>query len=218
MKRKLFFLFVCALAVKAQAQMSYQVSLLNTATGEPRANVTVNATATITNSQNETIYTSTQRATSNDFGVLQLVVGNADTFKNLDTGKLPLFIEVSVDETTIGKTQIMTVPVAEVANTIKSSFTKEDLIGTWKENITTGEDEYRYWIFTKKEATLYWEEYGEEQRHLTAIYNYEIEGNNIYMYNIFCSDYLEVEYHKHYRWFNNTLYEFESCNSYNKTK
>ncbi len=206
MKRKLFFLLVCALAVKAQAQMSYQVSLLNTATGEPRANVTVNATATITNSQNETIYTSTQRATSNDFGVLQLIVGNADTFKGLDTGKLPLFIEVSVDGTKIGKTQIMTVPVAEVANTLKSPFTIEELTG--KEWSSPGTVEGRIYIFnTNNEYTCihFWNYDGnsgsEERRG-----KYEIEGKFIHCYRR--NEYGELRYDI-LRWYNGVIIELD---------
>ena len=125
----LFLLF--AFVMIAQAQVGYQVSLLNTATGEPRANVTVNAQVTITDSQDKTIYNGTQKATSNDFGVLSLTVGDANTFAEAGTSKWPLFISVTVDGTLIGKSQILSVPIAEVANNLKSSFTKEDLIGTW---------------------------------------------------------------------------------------
>ena len=56
-----------AFAATAQAQIGYQVSLLNTATGEPRANVTVSAEVTITDSEGNTIHTGTQQATTNDF-------------------------------------------------------------------------------------------------------------------------------------------------------
>lgn len=99
----------------SRAQIGYQLSLLNTATGEPRAGVTVNATVTIIDSSDKVIYTGTQKATSNDFGVLSLAVGNADTFSNADFGKLPFFIAVSVDGALIGKSQILSVPVAEYA-------------------------------------------------------------------------------------------------------
>ena len=79
-------LALAAISATAQAQIGYQVSLLNTATGEPRANVTVNAQVTITDSQDNTIYSGSQRATTNDFGVLSLAVGDANTFANADTG------------------------------------------------------------------------------------------------------------------------------------
>ena len=137
-----------ALAATAQAQIGYQVSLLNTATGEPRANVTVNAQVTITDSQNNTIYTGSQRATTNDFGVLSLAVGDASTFANADTGKMPFFISVSVDGTLIGRSQILNVPVAEVANKLKSSFTKEDLVGTWIYRFIHPDPEYSYQNYT----------------------------------------------------------------------
>ena len=149
------------IASSAKAQIGYQVSLLNKATGEPRANTTVNATITITDSQDGIVYTGTQRATSNDFGVLSLAVGNADTFQKVDTGKLPLYISVSVDGTLIGKTQILSVPVAEVANRLKSSFTKENLIGTWKYSYTTEDGYTIYYAITFTSDGSFKETYNE---------------------------------------------------------
>ncbi|OKZ26360.1 MAG: hypothetical protein BHV84_07510 [Prevotella sp. AG:487_50_53] len=52
-------------ATVSSAQVGYQVSLLNTATGEPRANTTVNAKVEITDSQDNVIFSGTQQATSN---------------------------------------------------------------------------------------------------------------------------------------------------------
>lgn len=165
------------IASSAKAQIGYQVSLLNKATGEPRANTTVNATITITDSQDGVVYTGTQRATSNDFGVLSLAVGNADTFQNVDTGKLPLFISVTVDGTLIGKTQILSVPVAEVANRLKTSFTKEDLIGTWKYS-------YTYDGFTSYSAITFSSNGSFKKiiQEYTDFGTYEIEGNTIFLY------------------------------------
>ena len=113
------------IAGAAAAQVGYQVSLLNTATGEPRANTAVNAKVEITDSQDNIIFSGTQKATSNDFGVLQLTVGDAETFSKADTGKMPFFISVTVDGLLIGKSQILSVPVAEVANKVKSTFSLE---------------------------------------------------------------------------------------------
>ena len=176
-----------ALAATVQAQIGYQVSLLNTATGEPRANVTVNAQVTITDSQDNTIYTGSQRATTNDFGVLSLAVGDASTFANADTGKMPFFISVSVDGTLIGRSQILNVPVAEVANRLKSSFTKEDLVGTW---VNLSEDGYDRFVLTFKSdytVTKQWTKaYGTSHPETTTDEGkYEIDGNTIYCYDIY---------------------------------
>ena len=133
MKRIIFLLCILAnMFVAAHAQIGYQIALLNTATGEARANTSVNATVTITDSANGVVYTGTQRVTSNDFGILSLVIGDANTFGNVDTSKMPFFIEVSVDGTLIGKSQILSVPVAEVAKRLKSSLSVEDLVGSWR--------------------------------------------------------------------------------------
>ena len=184
--KKLLFAFALAcLSIQAQAQIGYQVSLLNTATGEPRANVTVNAQVTITDSQDNTIYTGSQQATTNDFGVLSLAVGDASTFANADTGKMPFFISVSVDGTLIGRSQILNVPVAEVANRVKSSFTKEDLVGTWSFTETIGDGSesefaYIYYVFNP-DGTLERIDQGSDY-YMVFHYNYVVDGNNIYYY------------------------------------
>lgn len=189
------------LAVPIRAQIGYQVSLLNRATGEPRANITVNATVTITDVKGGTVFTGTQRATSNDFGVLSLVVGDANTFQNVDTGKLPLYISVSVDGVLIGKTQILNVPVAEIANRVKSSFTKEDLVGTWRKKID--EDEYSYYTFNSDGTVKYTRKYSNYD--LIAFGTYEIDGNNVYMF--YPDEYGYFMGNNIFRWRNGKLYE-----------
>lgn len=44
-----------------------------------------------------------------------MTVGNSDTFFDADWNKLPFFIEARVDGRMIGKSQILSVPVAEYA-------------------------------------------------------------------------------------------------------
>ena len=190
-------LALAAISTTAQAQIGYQVSLLNTATGEPRANVTVNAQVTITDSQNNTIYTGSQQATTNDFGVLSLAVGDASTFANADTGKMPFFISVSVDGTLIGRSQILNVPVAEVANRVKSSFTKEDLVGTWTDNYDW--DGPNFLEFKNDGTMTYYSFFAEGDINLRGSGPYEMEGNTIYAY-INGGEVLTI------RWFKGKLY------------
>ena len=127
--KKLFILLFLGIMFPyvSYAQIGYQVSLLNKTTGKPRANVTVDAEVTITNSDDEEIYKGTQRATSNDLGVVQLKVGNQGTFKDVNWNKLPFFIEVSVDGTVIGKSQILTVPIAEAAKYLAPGIDIDDI-------------------------------------------------------------------------------------------
>lgn len=198
------------LAGPIRAQIGYQVSLLNRATGEPRANITVNATVTITDVKGGTVFTGMQRATSNDFGVLSLVVGDANTFQNVDTGKLPLYISVSVDGVLIGKTQILNVPVAEIANRVKSSFTKEDLVGTWKKV-----DQHGYRIHTyifDSDGTMKGLDHdkytGELLDDESFSATYEIDGNNIYVF--LSPDVSGLANHFLLRWRKGKLYEIPS--------
>ena len=116
----------------ASAQIGYQVSLLNSATGEPRASETVSVSITLSNSEGKIIHTETKTETTNDFGILSLAVGNEKTFNDVDWSKLPFFISVSVDGKLVGKSQILTVPVAEYAKRT-GVLTKEILCSkTWK--------------------------------------------------------------------------------------
>ena len=115
-------------SIVAHAQIGYQVSLLNSATGQPRAGETVNVDIKLTNSENATVYTTRQKATSNDLGVLSLSVGDANTFDELDWNKLPLYIEVSIDGVLIAKSQVLSVPVAEYAKKSGFVLTKDKLM------------------------------------------------------------------------------------------
>ena len=158
------------------AQIGYQVSLLNASTGEPRANVSVEAEVTITNSDDEEIYKGTQRASSNDFGVIQLTVGNQSTFKDVDWSKLPFFIEVSVDGTVIGKSQILTVPIAEAAKYLAPGIDIDDLVGTW----SYGDGNYvRQIVFSKDGKDKKKKKKGDYVD--SEDFSYDIEGKNIYV-------------------------------------
>ena len=168
------------------AQIGYQVSLLNASTGEPRANVLVEAEVTITNSDDEEIYKGTQRATSNDLGVVQLKVGNQGTFKDVNWNKLPFFIEVSVDGTVIGKSQILTVPIAEAAKYLAPGIDIDDLVGTWSWKSYYGEV-YSFTFRRDFSGTLNAKD-GEEQ------FTYEIEGKNLMIY--YSDRMSRLRYHK----------------------
>ena len=124
----LVLLLVAMPSIATFAQIGYQVSLLNSATGQPRAGETVTVDIKLTNCENTEVYTTRQKATSNDFGVLSLSVGDAQTFENLDWNKLPLYIEVSIDGVLIAKSQVLSVPVAEYAKKSGFVLTKELLI------------------------------------------------------------------------------------------
>lgn len=126
---QLFCLFVFWINVQASAQIGYQVSLLNSATGEPRVHATVNAQVTLTNSLDEIILTENKSVTSNDFGVLSFTIGDENTLKEVDWNKLPFYISVKVDGVLIGKSQVLSVPVAEYAKQAGAVITKEMLMG-----------------------------------------------------------------------------------------
>lgn len=132
MKLLVFFLNLLCISICSHAQIGYQVALLNNATGEPRSNETVTVTVKITDKDKELIFEQSGQSTTNDFGVLSLTVGNSDTFANADWSKLPFFIEATVGGRLIGKSQLLSVPVAEHAKHY-GSLTKEILCSrVWK--------------------------------------------------------------------------------------
>lgn len=164
----------------ANAQIGYQISLLDSATGEPRANETVSCEVTLTNAEGTTVYSGTQSATSNDFGVVSLTVGNTNTFKEMDWTKLPLFIEVSVDGKLIGKSQVLNVPVAEYAK--KTGVLTYENIGTKKtfEVNDVGECTTLKWTIEGKQITrTKIEVYQDEQYVTVCTGSYYIDGNSV---------------------------------------
>lgn len=190
--KKLFILLFLGIMFPyvSYAQIGYQVSLLNKTTGKPRANVTVDAEVTITNSDDEEIYKGTQRATSNDLGVVQLKVGNQGTFKDVNWNKIPFFIEVSVDGTVIGKSQILTVPIAEAAKYLAPGIDIDDLVGTWSWGYDYGES----FTFRRDFSGTLNVKYGEEPSSYEKQFTYEIEGKNLMIYY---SDGMSIlRYHK----------------------
>lgn len=183
------------LPVASHAQIGYQVSLLNSATGKPRANETVRAEVTITDSKNSTVCSETQSVVSNDFGILSFTVGKADTFKDVAIGRLPLFFSVTVDGVLIGKSQILSVPVAEVASTLKSDFTLDELCG--KKWVLYENDGSASVLFSKDGTCVYdgWRYDGGYKG------TYEIDGNTIYVYCPYVHEFSDDGI-SHVRWSN----------------
>ena len=136
--KHIIILFAILTAFASKAQIGYQVTVLDNATGEPRANESISATITITDAAGTTIYSDEKSATTDEFGVLSLEVGYSDTFANVDWNKLPLYISATVDGVMIGRTQILSVPVAEYAKQT-GTLTKEILCSkSWTSTQTFG--------------------------------------------------------------------------------
>lgn len=193
------------LPVASHAQIGYQVALLNSATGKPRANETVKAEVTITDSKNSTVCSETQSVVSNDFGILSFTVGKADTFKDVAIGRLPLFVSVTVDGVLIGKSQILSVPVAEVASTLKSDFTLDELCGKeWV--LSTDKAEECLSVFFKKDGTCLYtiKTVSNTYEHQAA---FVVEGNTIFIYRVYLSSFGHTANEMFVlRWVNGTLY------------
>ncbi len=172
--KRLFIIATIASALSANAQIGYQVSLLDNATGEPRADETVTVEIAITDSNGKAICSERKSATTNDFGVLSLTVGNSSTFTDADWSALPFFISATVDGTLIGRSQILNVPVAEYAKQT-GVLTKEILKSkTWYQN----GDKDRYYTFSDDTVTFH---EIDDYEHNSWKHKYQIDGNNVFM-------------------------------------
>ncbi len=171
---RLFTIAAIASALSANAQIGYQVSLLDNATGEPRADETVTVEIAITDSNGKAICSERKSAITNDFGVLSLTVGNSSTFTDADWSALPFFISATVDGTLIGRSQILNVPVAEYAKQT-GVLTKEILKSkTWYQN----GDKDRYYTFSDDTVTFH---EIDDYEHNSWKHKYQIDGNNVFM-------------------------------------
>ncbi len=172
--KRLFTIAAIASALSANAQIGYQVSLLDNATGEPRADETVTVEIAITDSNGKAICSERKSATTNDFGVLSLTVGNSSTFTDADWSALPFFISATVDGTLIGRSQILNVPVAEYAKQT-GVLTKEILKSkTWYQN------GYKDRYYTFSDDTVTFHEI-DDYEHNSWKHKYQIDGNNVFM-------------------------------------
>ncbi len=171
---RLFTIAAIASALSANAQIGYQVSLLDNATGEPRADETVTVEIAITDSNGKAICSERKSAITNDFGVLSLTVGNSSTFTDADWSALPFFISATVDGTLIGRSQILNVPVAEYAKQT-GVLTKEILKSkTWYQN------GYKDRYYTFSDDTVTFHEI-DDYEHNSWKHKYQIDGNNVFM-------------------------------------
>ena len=180
MKRQIFLILFILITNVTFSQIGYQVSLLNSATGQPRAGETVTVDIKLTNSENATVYTTQQKGTSNDFGVLSLSVGDAQTFEELDWNKLPLYIEVSIDGVLIAKSQVLSVPVAEYAKKSGFVLTKE-LLASKDWSYSGGAD---ICIYNFHENGTFTNSFTSKYENLTGTESglYYINGNIIYLF------------------------------------
>ena len=149
----------------ASAQIGYQVAVVDQTTGEPKVNASVSVTVTITDNAGAEITKTTQSATTNDFGVVSLQIGSESTFADTDWSKLPLWISATVDGVSLGKTQILTVPVAAHAMHT-GQLTAKKLAGRWHHDSCT------ITFSSSGTYTESWTDMGETLRG-----RYEIDGN-----------------------------------------
>lgn len=110
-------LLVSAITLIGQAPSTINYhALLRDTEGIPRANVSVSLEldihqGTVTGA---VVYSETHNTTTNDFGLVNLEIGSVSpaNFALIDWSAGPYFVEVSVDGTSMGASELLTVPYA----------------------------------------------------------------------------------------------------------
>ena len=189
------------LAFSTSAQVGYQVSLLDTKSGEPRANEKTTVLVKISDSKGNIICNETQSVTSDAFGVLSLTVGNETTFSNVDWNNLPLSISASVDGILIGSSSVLNVPVAEYAKAT-GVLTMEMLVGR---TISMYDDCSMTFASNGIATYVSPNPYVPPYEPHTERCQFEIDGNNVYVYR-----YDNSGWAFHYSVKNNKFYEIEN--------
>ncbi len=108
-------LSILSISVLAQApqMFNYQAVLRNNA-GEPIASnaVTVNIEILQGSATGSVVFTETHSTETNEFGLINLQIGSVQSLDAVDWTADDYFIKVSVDETSMGSTQLLSVPYA----------------------------------------------------------------------------------------------------------
>lgn len=178
--KKFLSLILLAFSLNTSAQIGYQVAVIDQKTGEPKANTSVSIKIELSDNAGTVFCTTTQEAETNDFGIVSLQVGNSNTFSDLDWSKLPLWVNATVDGVNVGKTQILTVPVAEHANHY-GILTPQKLAGTWGSYKTGGRTINQTFTFSPSGSFSLIVEVTGYDEHYTNSYSgiYSIKGDVI---------------------------------------
>lgn len=151
-------------AQEASSQIGYQVAVMDPATGEPKANRSVNVSISLEDNSGKQITTLNRTMQTNEFGVVAVELGDSNTFTDMDWNNLPLWVTATVDGVNIGKTQVLSVPVAEHAKHT-GSLTKE--------------------ILTSKEWITYVAHYSDGSE---TIHSYKFENDDTFLFTDYQSD------------------------------
>ena len=135
----LFMVSALTLLGQTPGTFNYQ-AVLRDAAGDPRsgANVAIELEIHQSTSTGTIVYSEIHNTTTNDFGMVNLVIGsvNPGSFATIDWSAGPYFVEVSVDGTSMGVSELLTVPYALHANFAESTEISgsEAAFAAWDKN------------------------------------------------------------------------------------
>lgn len=113
---------------QAPDEMNYQ-AVLRSASGGIRANTNVSLTISVLqgSSRDNEVYSETKNITTNNFGLMNTRIGSEDqaAFSAIDWSNGPFFLEILVDGTYLGTSQLLSVPYALHAGTAEVAGTAD---------------------------------------------------------------------------------------------
>lgn len=125
-----FLLLLTAFTLFGQVpdKMNYQ-AILRDASGEIRTNTNVSLTIAVLqgSSTGNEVYTETKSITTNEFGLINTHIGSEDesAFAAIDWSNGPFFLDIMVDGSSLGTSQLLSVPYALHAKTAGTAGTAD---------------------------------------------------------------------------------------------
>ncbi len=124
-------LLIIELGMFAQTPPSFNYqAILRDASGNVLANKEVNIGIVILqgNTTGNQVFTETHPVTTNEFGLVNLQIGSVNTaeIQAIDWNTGPYFIQISVDGTAMGTSQLLSVPFAMHAITVENDAVNDD--------------------------------------------------------------------------------------------
>ena len=118
-----FVVFSAGIFAQAPQEFNYQAVLRDDA-GQPKAseNVTVELTILQEDADGTVVFSETHETQTNEFGLINLKVGSVNSLEDIIWDEDAYFIQVSVNNTPMGTTQLLSVPFALHAYSSADAF------------------------------------------------------------------------------------------------
>ncbi len=159
MKTKAFFisffllpLFLFTAPAQVPSGFNYQ-AVVRDQGGDPIGSeeVTVEIAIKKGSMEGSTVFSETYQTMTNEFGLINLKIGSAEAFAEIDWGSEMFYLKVSIDGTQMGSSPILSVPFALYSKTSEDTFS-----GNFEDLVNTPDLEGFVWIEEPQEGDMFY--------------------------------------------------------------